>query len=469
MKKIQTDICVIGGGSGGLSVAAGASQMGAKVVLCEGGKMGGDCLNYGCIPSKAMIEAARSVYHAKRAKAFGIDIDTIKVDYQKVQAHVRNVIATIEPHDSVERFEKLGVTVIQAYAKMLDRHTVQAGNTLIKAKYIVLATGSRAKIFPIEGLDQIDYLTNETIFTIKEQPKRLLIIGGGPIGAELAQAHALLGSKVTLFDAGKSIMGNADEECKSFIINEFKNLGIDIINNARIQKVSKDSQGTITIHNENDTHIGSHLLVATGRTPNIEKLNLRDAGIAHTERGVNVNSCLRTNFKNVYAIGDLASPYQFTHTASYHAGIVIQNILFKLPTKVDYSSFPWVIYTTPELVHTGMSIKEAKAQGASILQLSYTDNDRAQAGLHTNGMIKVAVGKKGVILGATIVGENAGELITQWTMAIKHKLKIKQMAGHIVPYPTLSELNKRIASSYFTPMLYSTKTQKLVQWLMRWL
>ncbi|RUS69211.1 hypothetical protein EGW08_023025, partial [Elysia chlorotica] len=432
------DICVIGGGSGGLSVAAGAIQMGAKVVLCEGGPMGGDCLNYGCVPSKAMIEASRIVHKSLNANDFGIEIGNMSTNYKKVQQHIQNVIAKIAPHDSVERFESLGVNVIQDYAKLIDKNTVQAGDTIIKAKYIVLATGSRAKIFQIEGLNTVDYATNETIFDLSEQPAHLLVLGGGPIGVELAQAHALLGSKVTILEASSTILGPVDAECKQIILNEFDKLGINIVTDAKVTKVIKLENG-IRLETNDGNYVGSHLLVATGRQPNIEKLNLLEVGVKHNPKGIDVNNKLQTNIKNIYAIGDLASPFQFTHTAGYHAGIVIQNILFKLPAKVDYSSFPWAIYTTPEIAHTGMSIQEAKNNSATILSLPYKDNDRAQAALATNGLIKVVVDKKGYILGASIVGEQAGELITQWTMAIKHKLKIKQMTSHIILYPTLSE------------------------------
>ncbi|BCD90312.1 hypothetical protein fh0823_04510 [Francisella halioticida] len=466
MKQIKTDICVIGGGSGGLSVAAGAVQMGARVVLCEGGKMGGDCLNYGCVPSKAMIEASRIIHNCHKAKEFGIDIKNFATDYKKVQEHVANVIAKIEPHDSVERFESLGVDVIQDYAHIVDKKTVQAGDIQIKAKYIVLATGSRAKIFSIEGLADVDYLTNETIFSLDKQPEHLLVMGGGPIGVELAQAHALLGSKVTILEAEPTILGPVDSDCRQILLDEFEKLGINVVTNTKVTKVSKqDTQ--IQLETSGGVYSGSHLLVATGRQPNIEKLNLEKVGIKHSARGVNVDTRLRTNYKNIYAIGDLASQYQFTHTAGYHAGIVIQNILFKLPAKVNYSSFPWAIYTTPEVAHAGMPIKQAEQEGATILTLPYDSNDRAQANLSTNGVVKIAVNKKGYILGASIVGEQAGELITQWTLAIKNKLKIKQMASHIVPYPTLSELNKRVAGSYFTPSLYSEKVKRIVSFLLK--
>lgn len=463
---IKTDICIIGGGSGGLSVAAGAAQMGAKVVLCEGNKMGGDCLNYGCVPSKAIIEASRVIAKLNKAQDFGINVSSVDIDYVKVQAHIKATIAKIEPHDSVERFEKLGVKVIQEYAEIVGRYTVKAGDNIIKAKYIVVATGSRASIPNIKGLDSVDYLTNETIFELKEKPEHLMIVGGGPIGVELAQAYALLGSQVTIFEASDTILGMLDSECRKVVIKEFDRLGINIITNVNITEIEEQNQ-QINVCCGDKYYEGSHLLVAAGRQPNLAKLNLDNVGVRYTSRGINVDKRLRTNYKNIYAIGDVTGGYQFTHVASYHAGIVIQNILFKLRAKVDYSSLPWSIYTSPEIAHVGQDISQAQDQGAKVLKLSYQNNDRAVASLATNGLIKIAISKKGYILGATIIGENASELIVQWTLAIKNKLKIKDMASHIVAYPTLSELNKRIAGSYFTPKLYSNKVRRLVRLLMK--
>ncbi|MFT6834840.1 MAG: pyruvate/2-oxoglutarate dehydrogenase complex dihydrolipoamide dehydrogenase (E3) component [Francisellaceae bacterium] len=470
MSTITTDICVIGGGSGGLSVAAGAAQMGANVVLCEGHKMGGDCLNFGCVPSKALIEASRVKHIIDGSAKFGIISAESLVDFKQVNEHVRNVINTIAVHDSVERFEKLGVHVIQDFGELVDHKTVKTSQHTIKAKYIVLATGSRSRIFPIPGLDEINYYTNETIFDLQEKPKHFVVVGGGPIGCELAQAYSSLGCKVSIIEAGPNILGRADIDCINVIKDKFKSDGINIYESANIKEFIPENTGAeikLTINNEELSLKASHILIATGRTPNIEKLKLSNAEIAYTDQGITVNSRLRTSKKNVYAIGDIASPYQFTHTAGYHAGIVIRNILFKLPAKVNYSSFPWVIYVNPELAHVGIDMQEAKSQGAQILQLSYKDNDRAQAGLHTNGLIKVAVSKKGYIMGATIVGESAGELISQWTLAITNKLKIKHMAGYIIPYPTLSELNKRTAGSYYTEALFSNKTKKIVRFLMK--
>ncbi|MDC0534880.1 FAD-dependent oxidoreductase [Francisellaceae bacterium] len=472
MNIIQTDICVIGGGSGGLSVAAGAVQMGARVVLCEGNEMGGDCLNYGCVPSKSLIEASKANTISQQAKHFGIHHIETKIDFGQVNDHIRNVIQTISKHDSVERFESLGVKVIQEFGELVDHKTVKAGEQTIQAKYIVLAPGSRSKIPNIKGLQDTDYYTNETIFDLKEKPEHLVVIGAGPIGCEIAQAYNQLGCKVSILEAGTKILPAADRDCVSIIETKLKDNGIEIFKRIKLIEFDAKDMGAVIhyeIAGEPFTLEASHILVAAGRSPNLERLNLDNAGIKHTPKGVVVDKRLRTNKKNVYAIGDIASPYQFTHTAGYHAGIVIRNILFKLPAKVDYSAFPWVTYVNPELAHVGLNIQEAESEGAQVLQLTYNDNDRAQAGLHTNGLIKVAVGKKGKILGATIVGEDAGELISQWTLAIANKLTIKNMTSYIIPYPTLSELNKRVAGTYYTKALFSKKTQKIVRFLMKWL
>lgn len=463
---IKTDICVIGAGSGGLSVAAGAVQMGAKVVLCEGSKMGGDCLNYGCVPSKAMIEASRVIANIQKAKNLGIEVLGINADYKKIQQHVKSVIAKIEPHDSVERFEGLGVEVIQDFGEVVDSHTVKAGDKIIKAKYIVIATGSSASIPPINGLNEVEYLTNETIFEVADKPKHLLVIGGGPIGIELAQAHVLLGCEVTVFEVSDSVLTMVEKDCREIVISELKSQGIKIITKADIEKVVTEKNEKV-IYCNGEKFTGSDILVAAGRKPNLSKLGLDDANINYTQKGIVVDNRLRTNHKNIFAIGDVTGGYQFTHVAGYQAGIVIQNVLFKLPAKVGYTSLPWSIYTTPEIAHVGISIEQAIKQGAKILEISYSDNDRAQAGLDTKGLVKVAVDKKGYILSATIVGKSSSELITQWTIAIKNKLKIKAMTSHIVAYPTLSELNKRVAGSYFTPTLYSPKVKKIVRFMMK--
>ena len=468
MKIIKTDLCILGGGSGGLSVAAGAVQMGARVVLCEADKMGGDCLNNGCVPSKALLAAAKRAEAVRTAKAFGLNAHIDSIDYGAVSDHVTSVVDSIAPHDSVERFEKLGCTVIQSAGKFIDAHTVQAGDTQIRAKKFVIATGSRAAIPPIDGLADTPYLTNETIFDLREQPSHLIIIGGGPIGCEMAQAHHLLGTKVTLLEAF-TILPKDNPELTTRLKQQLNDDGISLNENVKINTVHYDHGFHINyeVDGETKTLTGSHCLVAAGRTPNIESLHLDAANIKYHPRGIVTDKRLRTSNKKVFAIGDVAGPYQFTHMAGYQAGIVIRNALFKLPAKVAYHAVPWCTYTEPELAHVGMMEAEANKAGAKTLSLDFTDNDRATAERQTQGHIKVYVTKKGKILGASILGPNAGELISTWTLAIQHGIKIGAIAGTIFPYPTVSEINKRIAGQFYTPALFSTRTRRMVRFLLR--
>ncbi len=475
-QTIQTDICVIGAGSGGLSVAAGAVQMGASVVLIEKGKMGGDCLNTGCVPSKAILAAGHVAQTMRDAHNFGIEAIEPNVDWEKVHGHIHNVIAEIEPNDSVERFEGLGVNVIQAAAEFVDENTVKAGDSMIKAKYVVVATGSSAFVPPIDGVNDVPYFTNENIFDKKEKVEHLIIIGGGPIGIELAQAHRRLGAKVTVIEVMK-LLAKDDPDLTSIVIEHLSQEGINFhegVNNLRFEQHENGIHAFFDEATSDKTQVcdiqGSHLLIATGRKANVKGLNLEAAGIAYTPRGIEVDSRLRSSNKRVFAIGDVAGPYQFTHMAAYQAGIIIRNMLFKLPAKVDYSAVPWVTYTDPELAHVGITEADAKAQGKEvrILKWSFEENDRAQAEQRTEGLVKVVVTPKGLILGASIVGLHAGELIQPWILAISQKMKIGAMASAIAPYPTLAEVNKRIAGSFYTKKLFSEQTKKIVRFLMRW-
>ena len=476
MNTIQTDICVIGAGSGGLSVAAGAVQMGASVVLVEKGKMGGDCLNTGCVPSKAILAAGHVAQTMRDAKSFGIEAVDPNVDWGKVHGHIHGVIAQIKPNDSVERFEGLGVNVIQAAAEFVDEHTVKAGGTMIKAKYFVVATGSSAFVPPIDGVHDVPYFTNENIFDNKEPIEHLIIIGGGPIGIELAQAHRRLGAKVTVIEVMK-LLSKDDPELTTIVLEHLKKEGINFHERANNLRVEKHGSAIHAFFDEDDgsgTKVcdiqGSHLLIATGRKANVDSLNLEAAGVTYSPRGIEVDKRLRSSNKKVFAIGDVVGPYQFTHMAAYQAGIIIRNILFKMPAKVDYSAVPWVTYTDPELAHVGLTEADAKAQGIKvrILKWGFTENDRAQAEQRTEGLVKVVVTPKGVILGASIVGLHAGELIQPWILAISQKIKIGAMASAIVPYPTLAEVNKRIAGSFYTNKLFSANTKHIVRFLMRW-
>ena len=471
-KTITADICVIGAGSGGLSVAAGASQMGAEVVLLEKGKMGGDCLNYGCVPSKALIAAGHAADTIRHAGRFGVNGHEPEVDFPAVRDHVRGVIAAIEPHDSVERFEGLGVTVIQAAGRFTGPGEVVAGDTRIKAKRFVIATGSSAAVPPIPGLDRVPFLTNETVFDLAERPEHLIVIGGGPIGSELAQAQRRLGAKVSLLEMF-TVLGKDDPDVTAFARRRLVEDGIDIHEGIAIKEISQDGNGIAAVIEENGQErriLGSHLLVAAGRKANVDGLNLEAAGVAYSPKGIEVDDRLRSSNKKIFAIGDVAGGYQFTHMAGYHAGIVIRNILFKLPAKVNYRAVPWVTFTDPEVAHVGLTEAEARKQfGDKVraLKWSFEENDRAQAERVTEGLVKVVVGARGKVLGASIAGAHAGELIQPWVLAISQGLKIGAMANIIAPYPTLGEVNKRAAGSYYTPSLFSERTRKIVRFLQR--
>ncbi len=468
-RRLAPDLCVIGAGSGGLTVAAGASQMGADVVLVEKGKMGGDCLNYGCVPSKALIAAAHAAEAVRRAPRFGVDAGPPTIDFARVHDHVHGVIAAIAPNDSVERFEGFGVTVINQAARFTGPRTIRAGDAEITARRIVVATGSSPAVPPIPGLDTVPFMTNETVFDRTAVPGHLIVVGGGPIGVELAQAFRRLGARVTMLEMF-AVLGRDDPELAEFVKLQLRRDGVDIREGIEIGAVEASSGGVtvrITGAAGDETIEGTDLLIAAGRRANLDGLDLDVAGIAHSPNGIDVDRRLRTSNRRVYAIGDAAGPYQFTHMASYQATVVLRNALFRLPAKVDYRAVPWVTYTSPELAHVGMNEAEAtRAHGSvRVLRFPFADNDRAQAERETDGLVKVITNQRGVVVGAGIVGAHAGELIQSWILPIARRLHVKHVAGLIVPYPTLGEVNKRAAGSYFTPMLFGDRTRKLVRFL----
>ena len=471
MNRIKTDICVIGGGSGGLSVAAGAVQMGAKVVLIEGHKMGGDCLNYGCVPSKALIASAKHAHAGIENPAYGVEQVWPKVDFAAAKDHVADVIATIAPVDSVERFEGLGVQVIQEFGRFISKTEVQAGDTVIEARRFVVATGSGPFVPPIPGLDTVTYYTNENIFDLRDKPKHLIIIGGGPIGMEMAQAHRRLGCNVTVIEGAKA-MGKDDPEMAAIVLDNLRAEGINIVEEAQAEKISGKGD-TITVHTPKGDFTGSHLLIAVGRKVNTDKLDLDKGGIAHDRSGLKVGPDLRsvTN-KKVYAAGDVAGGLQFTHVAGYHAGVLIRSILFGLPSKQRTDHIPWATYTDPELAQVGLTEAQArKKHGAAleVVRFDFHHNDRLIAERKTKGLIKVMV-VKGRPVGASIVGHLAGELIGMWAMAIANKMKMSAIANTVLPYPTISEVNKRAAGAYFSPRLFESDTvKKVVGLVQRWL
>ena len=470
-EPIRTDLCVIGAGSGGLAVAAGAVQMGARVVLIEQGKMGGDCLNYGCVPSKSLIAAGRAAHAIRTAGRFGVNGHEPAIDFQGVHDHVKGVIAAIAPHDSQERFEKLGVDVIRAHARFVGPQEVEADGRRIRARRIVVATGSSPAVPPIPGLAEVPHLTNETVFDLTERPEHLVVIGGGPIGCELAQAYRRLGARVTVLEL-LSILPKDDPDAVAVVREQLHAEGIDLRERVEVGRVARDGNGiALTLrHDGIERRItGSHLLVAAGRRANVDGLDLEAGGIEYGAAGIQVDARLRTSNKRVYAIGDVAGGPQFTHMAAHHAGVVIRNALFRLPAKVDERAVPWVTYTDPELAHVGLTQALAKERGIEVdaVRWEFKDNDRAQAERETAGFAKALVDRRGRIHGATIVGERAGELIQPWVLAIANGIKIGALAQFIAPYPTFGEASKRAAGAYYTPKLFSERTRKLVRLLMR--
>lgn len=464
------DIAVIGAGAAGLSVANVAAQLGLRTALIERGAMGGDCLNTGCVPSKALLAAAHAVQDARAAIRFGITATPV-VDWAAMWAHVHGVVAAIAPADSVERYTGLGAEVIQGAARFVASDTLEVAGRQFTARRIVIAAGARAAIPPIPGLASVPFLTNETLWELAAQPAHLLVLGGGPIGLEMAQAFALLGSRVTVIEAAR-IAGRDEPELADGLRAALLRDGVTIIEG---QAVTAVAAGPAVVLADGRRIAGSHLLVATGRRPNIEDLGLEAGGVAFSPRGVVTDGGLRsTTNRRVFAVGDIADPVgigprTFTHVCSYHAGIVIRRAIFRLPAKLDYSALPRVTFTAPELAQVGLTEAEARAAGHDVQVLDWPlhENDRAQAERRTEGKVKLVVTPRGRILGAGILAPHAGEMIGTWTLAISRGIPLTAIAGMIVPYPTLAEAPKRAAGTFFTPRLYAARTRRLVGFLSR--
>jgi pyruvate/2-oxoglutarate dehydrogenase complex dihydrolipoamide dehydrogenase (E3) component len=460
-QPLTPDLCVIGAGAGGLAVAAGAAQMGAAVVLVERAKMGGDCLNFGCVPSKALLAAARLADLGRRGIGFGIDYAAPRIDFAAVADGVRRVVAGLAPHDSAERFEALGVTVLRAEAHFTGPRLLRAGDTLVRPRRFVVATGSRPYVPDIPGLAAAPYLTNETVFDNRRRPEHLIVIGGGPIGIEMAQAHRRLGARVTVIDNGP-ILPHDDPELVGLLCRRLEEEGVALRPRTEIAAVEVMGDGVVARLAAGERIAGSHLLVAAGRRPAIEALDLAAAGIA-VDRG------LRTTNRRAFAVGDVAGGPQFTHAALYHAGIVIRNALFRLPARTDYRALPWATYTDPELAQVGLG--EAAARTAfgrvRVLRAGFAENDRAATEHDALGLVKIVVRPNGRILGAMILGAGAGELILPWALAISQRLRIGAFANLVVPYPTRGEAGKSAAQGFYTPALFSPRSRRLVRFLAR--
>ncbi len=471
-ETITPDICVIGAGSAGLTVAAAAAAFGVAVVLIERGEMGGECLNTGCVPSKALIAAARHAHAAGQAPAFGIDAGAGTADFGQVHAHVRSVIDRIAPNDSAERFTAMGVRVVRESAAFVDPRTVVAGGLAIRARRFVVATGSTAAVPPIPGLSDVPYLTNETLFQLDRRPERLLIVGGGPVGMEMAQAHRRLGCDVTVVEAAAALGGD-DPELVAVLLERLASEGVTIHQRATVRSAERLGEGGVVLMVEEGgaTHRveGDALLVATGRAPRTEGLGLEAAGIAYGAQGIEVGPGLRTSNRRAYAVGDVvAGSPRLTHAGSYHAGLVVQQILFRLPARAKLEGLPRVTFTDPELAHVGLGESEARRRGAvRVLRWPFAENDRAQAERLTEGMIKIVTDRKGRILGASILGAGAGEMINMWSLAVGKRLTVADLRSYIAPYPTMSEIGKRAALAYYAPVTRKPSVRRLVRFLAR--
>ncbi len=468
------DICVIGAGAGGLSLAAGAAQMGARVALVERSKMGGECLHHGCVPSKALLAAAGKAQSMREAPSFGIISEGMRIDMQQVHRHVRESIAAIAPHDSQERFESLGVHVLRASARFVDHSQIQAGEQCIRARYFVIATGSSPFVPAIPGLEKVAWMTNETLFDIREPIEHLLVIGGGAVGLEMAQAIRRLGARVTVMESQPRLLPREDPECVDLIVQTMRKEGVEFIIGGSDPQIEAGEDGSILAHCRNHArHIhvrASHLLIATGRRANVQGLELENAGVRHDKRGIIVDARMRTSNRRIYAIGDVTGHWQFTHIASQQANVVLRNILFGLPTRMSYRAAPRVIYSDPELAQVGMLASEAKRQGIThrIRYWPWERNDRARIERRCEGLTKVVLRPNGKILGVSIVGLHAGELIQPWVLALHRGLSIRHMASMIAPYPTLAESNRHIAGDFYRERLFSERTRGIVRLLLRW-
>lgn len=460
----DADLIIIGAGSAGLSVAAGAVQMGARVILIEGGEMGGDCLNTGCVPSKALIEAARHAKAAVAAAKLGVSCSQVAIDYASIMQHVHATIATIEPHDSQERFENLGVRVIRGYARFTSKNAIIVENETITGRRIVVATGANAVTPPIKGLDQVGYFTNESFFENYDQPDHLIIVGGGPIGIEMAQAHAQLGIKTTLIERFE-ILPRELADTRDLVRKKLSHDGVSVFENCDILGIKEsDAIKSITL-GDGQIIDGSHLLIATGRRANFQGLNLSAAGIETTDVGIKVDDSLRTTNRAVYAIGDVIGREQFTHVAGYHASLVVRSALFGLPAKVKTHHIPRVTYCDPEVASVG---DISDGPGIEKYRVEYDGLDRAIAGDRAEGFAQMWV-KNGRLRGVTIVGAQAGELIHFWSLIIAQNLKLSKVSSVITPYPTLSDINKKLIGAYFTPRLFDNAMIKsFVKRIQRW-
>ena len=471
-ESFDTNLIVIGGGSAGLVTAYIAAAVKAKVTLIEKHKMGGDCLNTGCVPSKAIIRSAKFLSHVSRSKEFGIKKAQADFDFAEVMDRVQSVIKKIEPHDSIERFTKLGVDVIQGEARIVSPYAVEVNGKTITAQNIVIATGARPFVPPIKGIENVKYYTSDNLWELRDKPGKMVVLGGGPIGAELTQSFNRLGVDVTQVEMAPRIMGREDPEVSELVKQKFIEEGVKVLVNHKAKQIvtQNDSHILIAEHEGRDIEIPfDTLLVAVGRAPNTSGFGLQELGVRLSPRGtIDVDEYLQTSIPTIYACGDVAGPYQFTHTAAHQAWYTSVNSLFGIARrfKVDYSIIPWATFTEPEVARVGLNETEAGEQNIQYEVTTYgiDDLDRAIADSEAHGFIKVlTVPGKDKILGVTIVGEHAGDLIAEYVLAMKHGLGLNKILGTIHIYPTLAESNKFVAGNWKK----AHAPEKLLQWVQK--
>jgi len=469
------NLVVIGAGTAGLVSAAGAAGLGAKVALVERHLMGGDCLNVGCVPSKALIGAARAAAAVRDAAEFGVRVpEGVQVDFGQVMERMRRLRASIAPHDSVKRFSELGVDVFIGNGRFVDSHTLEVAGEKLCFKKAVIATGARASAPPIPGLDQVEYLTNETLFSLTELPKRLAVIGAGPIGCEMAQSFARFGSEVFLVEATHGILPREDGDASGIVLESLLKDGVRLLCCGKDLKLSKVDGGRVRLavesHSKRYDEVVDKLLVAAGRSPNVEGLGLEAAGVVYSKKGIQVNDQLQTTQPDIYAAGDICSPYQFTHAADFMARTVIRNALFFGQAKASALTIPWCTYTEPEIAHVGLYPQQAEEQGVALdtFTRELAEVDRAVLESRTKGFVRVHV-RKGTdrIVGATIVAPNAGDMISEITLAMTNGLGLKHIAATIHPYPTQAEAVRQVADAYNRSRL-TPFAKKLFSRLMAW-
>jgi pyruvate/2-oxoglutarate dehydrogenase complex dihydrolipoamide dehydrogenase (E3) component len=468
MAEFDFDMGVIGGGAAGLTTTAGAAQLGAKTILVEKETaLGGDCLYFGCVPSKTLIRTAHVYHFMKNAEEFGLpSVDLPPVDYRAVAKRIQSVISTIQKHDSVERFCSLGAKVAFGNPAFLDDHTIQLNGSKYTANKWTIATGSSPGIPPIEGLDKTSFITNKEIFSLDHLPKSMIVLGAGPIASEMAQAFSRLGTKVTVVQRSEQILSKEDKDMADDVMEVLSSEGVTFHLKASVIR-TKDhgAEKEVLIKNEQGEEQSlkaETILVAMGRAPNIEGLNLEAAGIEPDRRGIRVDARMRTKQKHIYAAGDVTGAYQFTHAAGYEGGIVISNAVFHLPRKANYTFLPWCTYTDPELASIGMNEKRAAAAGIkySVWTEAFKDNDRSLAEGEITGKIKMILDEKEKPLGVQILGPQAGELLSEWVAVLNGKVKLSTLASAVHPYPTLGEINKRVAGTFFSPKIFSDRVKK---------